>query len=48
MVKAVDLGEYFRIPADVRDLNYNLFFSADFSASDTTLTYPQTFEEAPV
>jgi UDP-N-acetylglucosamine 4,6-dehydratase/5-epimerase len=27
MVKAEDLGEYFRIPADVRDLNYNLFFS---------------------
>jgi UDP-N-acetylglucosamine 4,6-dehydratase len=26
MVKAIDLGEYFRIPADNRDLNYNKFF----------------------
>jgi len=25
-VKAIDLGEYFRIPADNRDLNYNKFF----------------------
>lgn len=27
MVKAEDLGEYFRIPADVRDLNYDRYFS---------------------
>lgn len=26
MAKAVDMGDYFRIPADVRDLNYNCFF----------------------
>ena len=26
MVKAVDMGEYFRIPADTKDLNYNQFF----------------------
>jgi len=26
MVKAVDLGNYYRIPADNRDLNYNQFF----------------------
>jgi UDP-N-acetylglucosamine 4,6-dehydratase/5-epimerase len=26
MVKAEDLGEYYRIPADTRDLNYNGFF----------------------
>jgi UDP-glucose 4-epimerase len=26
MAKAVDMGEYFCIPADVRDLNYNCFF----------------------
>ena len=26
MVKAIDMGEYFRIPADQRDLNYNKFF----------------------
>jgi len=27
MVKAKDLGDYYRIPADTRDLNYNQFFS---------------------
>lgn len=27
MVKAIDLGNYFRIPADNRDLNYEQFFS---------------------
>jgi UDP-glucose 4-epimerase len=27
MVKAVDLGDYFRIPADTRDLNYNKYFT---------------------
>lgn len=27
MIRAIDLGEYYRIPADVRDLNYNVFFS---------------------
>lgn len=27
MAKAEDLGNYFRIPADSRDLNYNLYFS---------------------
>jgi len=26
MLKAEDLGEYYRIPADTRDLNYNRFF----------------------
>jgi UDP-glucose 4-epimerase len=26
MVKAIDMGEYYRIPADVRDLNYTKFF----------------------
>ena len=26
MAKAIDMGEYFRIPADTRDLNYNKFF----------------------
>jgi UDP-glucose 4-epimerase len=26
MAKAVDMGDYFRVPADVRDLNYNCFF----------------------
>jgi UDP-glucose 4-epimerase len=27
MAKATDLDKYFRIPADTRDLNYNLFFT---------------------
>lgn len=27
MVKAVDCGDYYRIPADTRDLNYALYFS---------------------
>jgi UDP-glucose 4-epimerase len=26
MVRAEDLGRYYRIPADVRDLNYNSYF----------------------
>jgi len=26
MVKAEDIGEYYRIPADTRDLNYDKFF----------------------
>jgi UDP-glucose 4-epimerase len=26
MVKAEDLGDYYRIPADHRDLNYNVYF----------------------
>ena len=26
MVKAIDMKEYYRIPADNRDLNYNKFF----------------------
>lgn len=26
MVKAIDMGQYYRIPADTRDLNYNKFF----------------------
>jgi UDP-glucose 4-epimerase len=27
MVKAIDSGDYYRIPADTRDLNYALYFS---------------------
>jgi UDP-glucose 4-epimerase len=27
MVKAEDMGEFFRIPADNRDLNYAMYFS---------------------
>ena len=27
MAKAIDMGDYFKIPADTRDLNYNKFFN---------------------
>ena len=27
MVRAIDMGNYFRIPCDTRDLNYNIFFT---------------------
>jgi len=27
MAKAIDLGDYYRIPADTRDLNYERYFS---------------------
>jgi UDP-N-acetylglucosamine 4,6-dehydratase len=36
MVKAIDLGGYYRIPADNRDLNYNkFFFEGNEQAADT-------------
>ena len=28
MAQAEDLGDYYRVPADVRDLNYSSFFSS--------------------
>jgi UDP-N-acetylglucosamine 4,6-dehydratase/5-epimerase len=27
MARCTDLGEYYRIPADTRDLNYNIYFN---------------------
>ncbi|MEM4360291.1 MAG: polysaccharide biosynthesis protein [Candidatus Bilamarchaeaceae archaeon] len=27
MARAVDLGNYYRVPADIRDLNYNLYYT---------------------
>ena len=27
MVRAIDMGEYYRIPCDTRDLNYDKFFT---------------------
>ena len=27
MVRAVDMGDYYRIPCDTRDLNYDKFFT---------------------
>ncbi|MCD8350253.1 MAG: polysaccharide biosynthesis protein [Planctomycetaceae bacterium] len=38
--KAEDLGNFYRIPADVRDLNYNLFF--DKGSELVTRTYDYT------
>jgi UDP-N-acetylglucosamine 4,6-dehydratase len=46
MAKAEDLGEYYRVPADIRDLNYSAFFtegqdivslSADYNSSNGEL-----------
>ena len=37
MARAEDLGDYYRVPADIRDLNYNVFFtegSAEISVSE--------------
>lgn len=39
MVKAEDCGNYYRIPADTRDLNYNKFFSEGESKIFTTEDY---------
>jgi UDP-glucose 4-epimerase len=39
MTKAVDLGNYFRIPADNRDLNYGKFFTEGESSVTLTEEY---------
>ena len=39
MVKAEDLGSYYRIPADTRDLNYNRFFSEGETMVDVAEEY---------
>ncbi len=39
MVKAVDEGNYYRIPADTRDLNYNRFFTEGESRVNETEEY---------
>jgi len=39
MVKAEDLGSYYRIPADTRDLNYNRFFSEGETRVDVAEEY---------
>ncbi len=39
MVKAEDLKNYYRIPADNRDLNYNQFFSEGITHSDNIEEY---------
>lgn len=46
MAKAEDMGDYFRVPADVRDLNYNCYFvegqeevslKEDYNSHNTTM-----------
>lgn len=39
MIKAQDLGKYYRIPADNRDLNYNQFFSEGNTEMDQLEEY---------
>lgn len=39
MVRAQDLGEYFRIPADTRDLNYERYFSSGDNRIETADDY---------
>lgn len=39
MLKAEDMGEFYRIPADNRDLNYNQFFSEGNSENSLTNDY---------
>jgi UDP-N-acetylglucosamine 4,6-dehydratase/5-epimerase len=39
MIKAEDLGNYYRIPADTRDLNYNKFFTEGESKIYQTQEY---------
>jgi len=39
MLKVVDMGNYYRIPADNRDLNYNQFFSEGKTGLETVEEY---------
>jgi len=39
MVKAEDMGDYFKIPADTRDLNYNKYFTEGTEALSQTNEY---------
>ena len=39
MAQAEDLGDYFRVPADVRDLNYSSFFSNGKSEVSEAIDY---------
>jgi UDP-glucose 4-epimerase len=39
MTHAEDLGDYYRIPADVRDLNYSRFFSEGRSEVSVAADY---------
>jgi UDP-glucose 4-epimerase len=39
MAQAEDLGDYYRVPADVRDLNYSSFFSSGTEKVSETIDY---------
>ena len=39
MIKAIDCGQYFRIPADTRDLNYDKYFSKGLTEIDSSSDY---------
>jgi len=39
MAKAMDLGDYYRIPADTRDLNYDKYFNAGDEKVKQTMEY---------
>ena len=39
MEKSVDLGDYYRIPADTRDLNYDQFFDQGKKSIADVLEY---------
>jgi UDP-glucose 4-epimerase len=39
MLKAEDLGGYFRVPADTRDLNYSLYFEKGEKGLSTEIEY---------
>jgi UDP-glucose 4-epimerase len=39
MVEAEDLGDYYRVPADVRDLNYSSYFSSGKAAVSKAVDY---------
>lgn len=36
MSKAIDMGDYYRIPSDNRDLNYDLYYNKGINVSDLT------------
>jgi UDP-glucose 4-epimerase len=39
MAQAEDLGDYFRVPADVRDLNYSSFFTGGKAEASASIDY---------
>src|ERR1035438_10206594 len=39
MAQAEDLGDYYRVPADVRDLNYSSFFSSGKAEVSAAIDY---------